>query len=265
MSNEKIVQWFGIPFSHFDRKLIVAGVIGATVALKLTLSQLINAYKIYRGEPHGLNLYLTNHSDPEPDLLRELRLETGSATHKTFMVSGGVQGRFLKMLVQITGAKNILEIGCFTGYSALCLAEGLPQGGHITTLDISPEYTSIAKKYWARAGPPAATSIDLKLGPALDSIRKLEGPFDFVYIDADKQNYINYYEAVLPLVKPGGIIAVDNVFLGGFALSWFGRLIWKEANAISQFNAYLAKDSRVEKVMLPIRDGLTLIRKKHLY
>jgi len=237
---------------------LAAGVFVAIYGLR-KLAKLI---RLAKAEPtNSIEYYTTTHSDIEPPLLRDLRVETWESTRRSAMLSAGVQGRLLKMLVQLSNAKNILEIGCFTGYSALCMAEGLPEDGRITTLDVSERYTSIAKKYWMRAGPSGA-KIDLIIGPALDSLKKLEGPFDLVFIDADKESYLQYYNTVLPLVRPGGLILIDNVLQMNAVTSKLMRFVLHSAKSMHKFNTHVATDARVEKVMLPLRDGLTLVRKK---
>ena len=155
-----------------------------------------------------------------------------------------------------TGARRILEIGMFAGFSAQMMAAALPDDGRLITCDIDPKAIALAKKYFARS--PHGHKIEVREGPALDTIRTLEGPFDLVFIDADKGNYTNYYEAVLPLLAPNGVIAVDNVL-------WSGRVLdprEKDDQAIVAFNERVRADERVTAVMVPIRDGLTLIRRK---
>jgi caffeoyl-CoA O-methyltransferase len=171
------------------------------------------------------------------------------------MLSGHLEGTFLRFLVQLSGARKILEIGTFTGFSALAMAEGLPPDGHIITCDVNPDSTAIAREYWAQS--PHGDKIELRLAPALDTLATLSGPFDLVFIDADKANYGAYWEAVMPKVRPGGLIAVDNVL-------WSGRVLDPQAasdQAIAAFNRQAAADTRVETMMLSIRDGLLLARK----
>ena len=197
---------------------------------------------------------LTNTSAEEP-LLAELTEETQRTTQFPKMQSGHVEGLLLRTLVQVSGARLVVELGTFTGYSALSMAMGLPEDGKIITCDVDIETTAIAKRYWTRS--PHGSKIDLRLGPALETIESLDGPFDLVFIDADKQNYVNYWEACLPKVRTGGLIVADNVL-------WDGRVLDpREANdfAIVGFNEHVLQDDRVESVMLTVRDGVTLARK----
>jgi predicted O-methyltransferase YrrM len=198
----------------------------------------------------------------EPEILRRLRDETSSHPHAAMQVSAE-EGQFLALLIHLLSARRTLEIGVFTGYSSLAVALALPDDGRIIACDISDEWTSIARRYWREAG--VERKIDLRLGPALKTLDDLiaqgqGGRFDFAFIDADKANYINYYERALVLVRPGGLIAVDNVL-------WDGKVIDPSVNdadtrAIRAFNESLHSDERVWLSMLPIRDGLTLACKK---
>jgi caffeoyl-CoA O-methyltransferase len=170
------------------------------------------------------------------------------------MLTGTVAGRLLELLVYATGAERVLEIGTFTGYSALAMAAGLPEGGHIDTCDIEPEHVEVARRYIARSA--YADRITVHLGPALDTIAELEGDYDFVFIDADKLSYDSYYEAVLPRLRPGGLIAIDNTL-------WSGRVLDpQDDSAIGALNDKLAADERVVCVLLTVRDGVTLVRKR---
>lgn len=200
--------------------------------------------------------YAIAKSEPTEALLKELIAETYEKTEIPQMLTGPIEGRFLKMMVQVSGAKRILEVGMFTGYSALSLAEGLPDGGELMTCEIDPEVIEIAKRYFARS--PHGKKISVLPGPALDSIAKLKGPFDLAFIDADKENYLNYYEAILPLLKQGGVLLVDNVL-------WSGKVLNpkdESDHAIVKLNERVASDDRVNKVLLPVRDGIFFIRKK---
>jgi caffeoyl-CoA O-methyltransferase len=172
------------------------------------------------------------------------------------MVSGPLEGNFLRLLVQISGAKSVLEIGMFTGFSALSMAAGLPADGKLTTLELDPKCIETGKRYFARS--EHGKKITIKEGPALESLKDLPGPFDFVFIDADKTNYTNYYNAVLPKVRGGGLILVDNVLWGGAVLDPKSP----SDKAITELNDRVALDDRVDKVLLTIRDGVLLIRKK---
>lgn len=200
--------------------------------------------------------YAIAKSEPTDKLLQELVDETYRRTSLPQMLTGPIEGRFLKLMVQVANARRVLEIGMFTGYSALSLAEGLPADGELFTCEIDPDVISIAKTYFARS--EHGKKIHVCEGPALDSIAKLKGPFDVCFIDADKENYLNYYEAVLPLLRTGGVILIDNVL-------WSGRVLDPQDStdrAIAQLNDRLSKDERVDRVLLPIRDGIFFIRKK---
>jgi caffeoyl-CoA O-methyltransferase len=212
--------------------------------------------------PENIYDYMNSVSIREPAILRKLREET--ASHPM----GGMQippehGQFLALLMQLTGARRTLEVGVFTGYSSLAVALALPDDGNILACDVSEEYTSVARRYWKEAG--VDHMIDLRLKPALETLHELiaqrqHNRFDFAFIDADKANYEGYYECALELVRPGGLIAIDNVL-------WHGRVIDPEANdadtlAIRAINKKLLGDSRVAISMLPISDGLTLACKR---
>lgn len=202
-----------------------------------------------------LEVYAQANASEEDPLLAELTEETQRTTQFPGMQSGHVEGLLLRTLVQVSGARLVLELGTFTGYSALSMAMGLPEDGQLITCDVDPEATSIAKRYWARS--PHGSKIELRLGPALETLESLEGPFDLVFIDADKQNYVNYWEACLPKVRAGGLIVADNVL-------WEGKVLDpREPNdfAIVGFNEHVLKDKRVESVMLTVRDGVTVARK----
>lgn len=199
--------------------------------------------------------YCARHTTPLSGIFSELKEETYAQMTAPHMQVGILEGSFLKMLVTIGQARRVLEVGTFTGYSALAMAEGLPAEGKLITCDVDPRATEMAKKYWARS--PHGAKIELKLGPALETIESLSGEFDFAFIDADKGNYINYWEAILPRLRIGGLIAVDNVL-------WSGRVLdpqEKSDHHIVDFNAHARKDPRVEIVMLTIRDGILLARR----
>ncbi|MBM3290386.1 MAG: methyltransferase domain-containing protein [Candidatus Hydrogenedentes bacterium] len=205
--------------------------------------------------PEAIEAYIEAHTSERAAVFHDLARETREKMAAYMMQVGKVEGAFLKLLAQITGAKRTLEIGTFTGYSALCLAEGMPDDGHVITCDIDPEATEMARSYWAQS--PHGAKIELRLGPALDTIKTLEGPFDLVFIDADKPNYIHYWEAVLPKVRQGGVIAADNVL-------WSGRVVDPRDEldlAMDRFNKHVYNDPRAECVMLSVRDGITLARK----
>jgi predicted O-methyltransferase YrrM len=198
----------------------------------------------------------------EPDILRRLREETAKLPNSSCQVSAE-QGQFMALLLHLMGARRTIEVGVYTGYSALAVAQALPEEGRIIACDINEEWTGIARRYWREAG--VEQKIDLRIRPALDTLDHLiangeANRFDFIFIDADKTNYKNYYERALVLVRPGGLIAVDNVL-------WYGRVIDPsfddpDTRAIRAFNAQLKGDDRVWLSMLPVRDGLTLACKK---
>jgi caffeoyl-CoA O-methyltransferase len=206
--------------------------------------------------------YLLSVSLREPEILLKLRQET--ANHpRAMMQIAPEQGQFMALLVQLLGATKTLEVGVFTGYSSLCVALALPPTGKIVACDVSEEYTAIARRYWQQAG--VADKIDLRLAPALDTLEQLlasgqAGTFDFAFIDADKENYPGYYDLALQLIRPGGLIAIDNVL-------WSGRVADPQVQdnstqTIRAFNEKLHGDERVSLSLVPIADGLTLALKK---
>ena len=197
-----------------------------------------------------------DHTEPESNLFLRLRDETYRDMNCPQMQVGRIEGRFLKMLVRLTGARRILEIGMFTGYSALMMAEGLPEDGKIITCDVDPKAEAIARRYFSES--PYGHKIEIRMGPALETAKTISGPLDMVFIDADKGNYSNYYEAVLPRVRPGGLIVADNVL-------WSGRVLHPESpddQAIVAFDNLVQSDPRVENVCLTVRDGMMLAWKK---
>lgn len=207
-----------------------------------------------------LEKYLENHSSPVNELLVELRRETYQKTTQPHMLSGDYQGQFLSIISRLIQPKTILEIGTFTGYSALCLAEGMAKDGKLITIDRNEELMYFPKKYFDQS--PYADQIDFKIGNALDVLDELKDEiYDLVFIDADKSNYINYYEKVIGQVRKGGVLLVDNVL-------WYGKVLEeakpndKDTQVLKEFNDKVAKDDRVEVVILPIRDGISLIRKR---
>lgn len=203
-----------------------------------------------------INQYCEKHSHPVSELLQNLASETRETMQAAVMLTGTLEGNLLRMLIHLTQAKRILEIGTFTGYSALSMAEALPEDGELITCDVSEESTSLARRYWEQS--PHGSKIKLRLGPALDTIASLDGGLDLVFIDADKTNYSNYWQACLPKVRPGGLVVVDNVL-------WSGRVLNPQGesdHAIVALNELAIADSRVECVMLPVRDGMLLAWKK---
>jgi len=205
-----------------------------------------------------LERYAAEHSSPESVHLRAAAESTRDFSPRHGMMVGGLEGRLLAMLVGISGARRVLEIGTFTGYSALAMAEALPAGGRITSLELDPRHAAQAQAHIDAS--PHADRIKIVVGPALDSIGRLEGPFDLVFIDADKPGYSAYYEAVLPKLAPRGFIAADNVLWGGLVLERDDPDT--DSAALAAFNDLVADDPRVECVMLTVRDGLTLIRRR---
>lgn len=204
----------------------------------------------------AIEQYVLGHSHVPGEWLQKLECKTREAMAMPQMLVGPLEGAFLRMLVQLTNAKRVLEIGTFTGYSALAMAEGLPPDGQLITCDIDREATALAREFWLRS--PHGHKIQLKLGKALDSLAKLPGKFDLVFIDADKENYLAYWEWAVPRVPSNGLIVVDNVL-------WSGRVLNPQEptdHAIHLFNEKVMQDRRVEIVMLPVRDGVTLARKK---
>ena len=199
--------------------------------------------------------YAFDHTSEEGELLRRLEEETYEKLEIPQMTTGRIEARFLKLLARLVGAQRILEIGTFGGYSALSMAEALPEGGTLVTCDEDPVAIAFAQKYFSES--PHGKKIKQMEGPALESIEKLTGTFDMAFIDADKINYSNYYEAILPMIRPGGLIAVDNVL-------WSGRVLDPQDEsdrAIHEFNEWIVKDQRVESVLLTVRDGLNCIIK----
>ena len=208
-----------------------------------------------------LHQYLVDHGAPPDALQRDLIV----ATHERFGAWAGMQidpaqGGFLTLLVKLVGARFVVEVGTFTGYSSICLARGLPDGGRLLCCDVSDEFTSLAREYWERA--ELTDRIELRLGPAADTLAALptDPPIDLAFIDADKGGYATYYEAILDRMRPGGVIAVDNVL-------WSGAVVDPDDTrddtvAIRAFNDLVAADDRVEVVMLPLGDGVTLARKR---
>ncbi|MBC7388505.1 MAG: class I SAM-dependent methyltransferase [Opitutaceae bacterium] len=205
-----------------------------------------------------LQQYCDDHSDPEPAVLREISRETHLKVLRSRMLSEHFQGRFLSFLSKILMPQRILEIGTYTGYSAICLAEGLAQGGKLITIDCNPELETFIKENIAKAN--MSEKIQFVLGDAQDVLPILTGGFDLVFIDADKINYSAYYGMIFGKVRLGGLIVVDNVL-------WSGKVVEDvksndfDAIAIKEFNNVISKDPRVEKILLPIRDGIFLVRK----
>ena len=206
-----------------------------------------------------LDTYVTNHSENEPELLAQLNKETHQKILQPRMLSGHFQGRVLSMLSKIIHPTTILEVGTYTGYATLCLAEGLAENGTIDTIDIEEELVDFQRNYFNRS--TWAKQINQHLGDALDIIPTLNKKYDLVFIDADKENYINYFNLIVPMMNKGGIIISDNVLWSGKVLEEVkpGDIITK---ILLEYNQLLKDDDRVETVLLPIRDGLTVSRVK---
>jgi len=202
----------------------------------------------------ALDAYVDAHATPLEPLLQENREETYASLSSPQMIAGPVVGRLLRLLVSLAAPRLVLEIGTFTGYSALAMAGGLPPDGRIVTCELSPERAEFAQGYFDRS--PWADRIDLRVGPALDTVEALDGPFDFVFIDADKDGYTGYYEAVVPKLSPRGVIAVDNTLNGGDVVDPGDE----RDRVMAAFNDHVHADERTENVLLSARDGVTLIR-----
>jgi caffeoyl-CoA O-methyltransferase len=202
--------------------------------------------------------YAEAHTTPPPPLLRELAEETRATLRSPQMLTGTIEGRFLELLVHASGARRVLEIGTYSGYSALSMAAGLPPGGRIDTCEVSPEHAEVAQRYFDRS--PYGDRITLHLGPALETIARLEGAFDLVFVDADKTNYANYYDAVIPRLTERGLIAFDNTLWSGRVLDP-GAGATDDTRALAELNERLVRDERVVCVQLPVRDGVTLVRR----
>ncbi len=206
-----------------------------------------------------LDKYILNHIDKEDEVLYELDRETNLKVLGGRMISGHLQGQVLTMLSKMIQPKTILELGTFTGYSAICLAKGLRENGKLITIEIDDELETFAAKYFKKAG--IQDKIDQRIGSALEIIPHLKETFDLVFIDADKREYTKYFEMVLDKVQSGGYIIADNTL-------WSGKVLNSPApddnytKGIIEFNAAIKNDNRIEKVILPLRDGMTLIRKK---
>lgn len=205
--------------------------------------------------------YASRYTSPDDALLAEIAASTAATHAHAHMLSGHVQGKFLEMISCLLQPRRVLEIGTFTGYSAICLAKGLLKDGKIHTIELRDEDASVARANFNRS--IAAGKIILHVGNALSIIPGLNETWDLVFIDADKVNYTQYYQLVLPMVRPGGLIIADNVLFHGQVLqSHTGGVSGKNAKAIHAFNEYVLQDASVEKVMLTVRDGLLMIRKK---
>ncbi len=209
--------------------------------------------------PGNIDNYVVEHSQQEPELLKQLNKETWQKVLNPRMLSGAYQGRVLALLSKLISPKTILEIGTYTGYSALCLAEGLPHDGTLITIDKNEELERFAANYFTKSA--YKNQIEQMVGDAMELIPKIDAKFDLVFIDADKKNYANYFKMIIDKMNPGGVILSDNVL-------WSGKVVAeikekdKDTLAIKAYNKLLSTNPRVETVMLPIRDGLTISRVK---
>jgi caffeoyl-CoA O-methyltransferase len=205
-----------------------------------------------------IEAYAQAHSMPESDLCRALREATQRRMESPQMMVGPLEGAFLKMMTQLVQATSVLEIGMFTGYSALCFAEALPVDGTVLTCEVDDESAALARRYFARS--PIGKKIDVRMGPALETMRHLKGPFDLIFIDADKINYVNYYRRSLDLLSLQGVMLIDNVLWGGDVLKHPAPD--DQTAAIQELNRMVATDPRVTAVLVTVRDGVLVIRRK---
>ena len=207
----------------------------------------------------AVEAYAEAHTTPPAEHLRALAEETRATLESSVMLTGEVEGRMLEFLVFLAQPRLVLEIGTYSGYSALSMAQALPEGGRIVTCELDPERVAFAERHIADAG--MAGRIEVRQGPALETIAALDGPFDLVFIDADKAGYLAYYEAVLPKLSPRGLIVADNVLWSGRAADPPSDDDMESTIALRAFNDHVAADERVVSVMLTVRDGVTLIRR----
>jgi caffeoyl-CoA O-methyltransferase len=208
--------------------------------------------------PDEIDAYAEAHTTPPEPLLADLAEETRATLDSPQMLTGTVEGRFLEQLVFVLQARRVLELGTYSGYSSLSMAAGLPEGGHIDTCEVEPKHAEVAQRYVDRS--PYRDRITIHLGPALETIERLGGEWDFVFIDADKVNYAYYYEALLPRLSATGLMALDNTL-------WSGRVLdesddTESTRAIRELNDRIAADRRVVTVQLTVRDGVTLVRRR---
>jgi len=206
--------------------------------------------------PPEIEEYAQAHTQPPDPLFDELREKTYAEMRAPQMQVGRLEGTFLRLLVKLAQARRVLELGTFTGYSALMMAEGLPEEGELITCDVDPKAEAMAREFFARS--PHGRKIQLRMGPALETLEGLKGPFDLAFIDADKGNYGAYYDAVVPLLRSGGLLVADNTL-------WSGRILHPESpddHALVAFNKKVAADPRVDKVLLTVRDGMMLALKR---
>ena len=203
--------------------------------------------------PDEIEEYAERYTTARWDVFDRLGTETRTTQSDHGMMVGTLEGAFLNFLVYLTQAKRVLEVGTFTGWSSIAMAHALPPGGSIVTCDVNEETTAVARRYAEEAG--VADRIEFRIGPGIETLATLDGPFDLAFIDADKEGYVDYYEAILPKLAPGGTIAADNTLFGSDADGEIGH-------AIARFNEHVLHDERVEAVLLPLREGVTLIRRR---
>jgi len=223
----------------------------------ISLFKLLKGIRMKQLIPSDIEAYAETHSMPESSICCALREETHRTMEHSQMLVGPLEGAFLKMMTQLVGAKRVLEIGTFTGYSALCFAEALPEDGTVITCDIDEKATAVARRYLAQT--PFGRKINIRMEPALETMRTLSGPFDLIFIDADKTNYLNYYRRSLDLLAPNGVILIDNVL-------WSGEVLKQpppdeNTAAIQELNRVVASDRRVKAVLVTIRDGILIIKR----
>jgi caffeoyl-CoA O-methyltransferase len=201
--------------------------------------------------PEDIQQYALEHATPHDALLAELAEETRATLESPEMLTGPIEGRLLSFLVWALRAERVLEIGTYSGYSSISMARGLPERGHIDTCEVSDAHAAVARRYIEQAG--LTDRITVHLGPAAETVERLPGPWDFVFIDADKEGYVGYYESVVPKLSDRALIAADNTLRGGRVL---------EEDVMQEFNDHVLGDPRVECVLLTVRDGVTLIRRR---
>jgi caffeoyl-CoA O-methyltransferase len=204
-----------------------------------------------------IEAYAQAHSIPEASICRAVREETQRTMENAQMLVGPLEGAFLKMMTQLVGATRVLEIGMFTGYSALCFADALPADGQVITCEVDEESAAVARRYFAQT--PLGAKIEIRMGPALETLQRLSGVFDVIFIDADKKNYLQYFYAALDLLSPKGVILIDNVL-------WNGEVLKQpppddQTAVIQELNRVVSSDPRVTAVLIPIRDGVFVVRK----
>jgi predicted O-methyltransferase YrrM len=210
--------------------------------------------------PEDINEYVEHHTSDENELLKKINRETHSQVLMPRMLSGHLQGRILSMISKMIQPEKILEIGTYTGYSALCLAEGLADNGKLITIDVNEELEDRVRKYFSES--PYDSRIQFIIGNALEEIPEIEGPVDLVFIDADKVNYSNYFNLVFEKVRSGGLIIADNVLWSGKVVESRRKKLDEDTQALIEFNTMIQKHEHVENVLFPVRDGLMVIRKK---